>query len=86
MFTIIGALLGGWILQLFGFDAVVQTGMLELFGKTISTTGYYFLFGAMGALKGVVSMLGRSIGSGQKMQTKVNNKVNEFTDNLTKKK
>lgn len=45
------SLFGGWILSLFGFDAVVMAGMLELFGKTISTTGYYFLFGLLGALK-----------------------------------
>ncbi|MDS7057078.1 hypothetical protein NXG04_07250 [Klebsiella pneumoniae] len=68
MFSIIGALLGGWILQLFGFDAVVQTGMLELFGKTISTTGYYFMFGAMGAIKNVVAMLGGGFAKGQKAQ------------------
>lgn len=82
MFTIIGALLGGWILQLFGFDAVVQTGMLELFGKTISTTGYYFMFGAMGAIKSVFSMIGGGFAKGKQAQEQ----ANTITAKLTKKK
>lgn len=44
------SLLSGWILSLFGFDAVVIQGVFELFGKTITSTSYYFLFGVLGAL------------------------------------
>ncbi|AZU98897.1 ISP transmembrane anchor [Bacillus phage vB_BanS_Sophrita] len=82
MFTIIGALLGGWILQLFGFDAVVQTGMLELFGKTISDTTYYFMFGAMGAIKSVVQMFGGGFAKAKQAQETADN----WTAKLTKKK
>ncbi|UUV47002.1 hypothetical protein [Bacillus phage vB_BanS-Thrax5] len=82
MFAIIGALLGGWILQLFGFDAVVQTGMLELFGKTISHTGYYFMFGAMGAMKSVAQMFGAGFVKADKAQVKADN----WTQKLLQKK
>lgn len=57
MFGIIGGLLGGWILALFNFDAVVIEGMMQLFGLAIDKTGYYFLFAIMGALKSVLFML-----------------------------
>lgn len=53
MFHIAGSLLGALILSWFGFDNVVDTGMHEVFGKNISTTGYYFLFGLLGALRSV---------------------------------
>ncbi|UGO48000.1 hypothetical protein PQE72_gp186 [Bacillus phage vB_BanS_Skywalker] len=81
MFSIIGALLGGFILQLFGFDNVVQTGMLEVFGKTISDTSYYFLFGMMGASKSVFARLGSAIGSSQKLQKQ----ADDLTNKLKKK-
>ncbi len=55
MFGIIGGLLGGWILGLFGFKAVVIEGMSQVFGVTLNVLGYYFLFGLMGATKSVVS-------------------------------
>ena len=54
MFGIIGGLLGGWILALFGFESVVIAGMAQLFGVTINATGYYFLFALMGAIKSVI--------------------------------
>lgn len=58
MLSIAGALLGGWILGLFGFKGVVIAGMAQVFGVALNTTGYYFLFGALGGLRSV----GHSIG------------------------
>lgn len=46
----IGGLFIAWILSLFGFIPVVQTGILELFGISISTGTYYFIFAVLGAL------------------------------------
>ncbi len=46
---VIGLLLG-WILSLFGFFNVVQTGMNELFGIVISMPTYYFIFAVIGIL------------------------------------
>lgn len=46
---VIGLLLG-WILSLFGFFNVVQTGMNELFGIVISMPTYYFIFAIIGIL------------------------------------
>lgn len=60
MFTIIGGLLGGWILGLFGFKAVVIAGMAQVFGVTINVLGYYFLFAMMGALKSVATFFNPS--------------------------
>ena len=54
MVSIIGALFGGWILSLFGFKGVVVAGMAQLFGITINTLGYYFMFAMLGALKSVI--------------------------------
>lgn len=54
MFGIIGGLFGGWVLGLFGFKGVVIAGMAQLFGITINTLGYYFMFASMGALKSVI--------------------------------
>jgi hypothetical protein len=59
MFTIAISLLIGWILSLFGFKAVVILGMAQVFGVTITSTGYYFLFGLWGALRSV-ALLSRS--------------------------
>ena len=54
MLPIIGGLLGGWILALFGFESVVIAGMAQLFGITINATGYYFMFAIMGAIKSII--------------------------------
>jgi choline-glycine betaine transporter len=51
MLWIAGSLLTGWILNLFGFDNLVQTGMKEIFDVTITKSGYYFIFGLIGMLK-----------------------------------
>jgi hypothetical protein len=56
MLYIAFSLLGGLILSWFGFESVLQTGMYEFFNLNISTTGYYFFFGMLGALKSVVSL------------------------------
>lgn len=47
------ALFTAMVLSWFGFDGVVQQGMFELFKLDISTTGYYFMFGAIAMLKGI---------------------------------
>lgn len=54
MLLIIGSMLGGWILQLFGFDLLVATGMMELFGVAITKTGYYFMFALIGMMRSIV--------------------------------
>ena len=51
MLAIALSLLGGWILSWFGFKAVVITGMAQVFGVSITSVGYYFLFGMMGFLR-----------------------------------
>lgn len=55
MLYIAGSLFGAWVLTWFGFDHVVAQGMSEVFGKEISKTGYYFLFGFKGALSAILS-------------------------------
>lgn len=55
MLYVAGALLAGWILNLFGFDGLVIGGMLELFNQEITKTGYYFIFGIIGMLKFVLA-------------------------------
>lgn len=47
------ALLTGLVLSWFGFDDLIIHGMKEIFGVTISMTGYYFLFAIVGALRSV---------------------------------
>lgn len=58
---IIGGLLMGWILGLFGFKGVVIAGMAQLFHMHIDVIGYYFIF----ALLGFVGYLIRLIKSRQ---------------------
>jgi hypothetical protein len=53
MLNIALGLLGGLILSWFGFYEVVNVGMVEVFHTTITTTGYYFLFGIFGALRSI---------------------------------
>lgn len=53
MISIIISLLVGWILSLFGFESLVIGGMLQVFGVSITSTGYYFLFAIFGALKSI---------------------------------
>lgn len=60
---IVSALLAGLILSWFGFDKLVINGMKEIFGVSISTTGYYFLFAILGALRGIGSIIGASFNS-----------------------
>lgn len=53
MFGIIGGLLGGWILALFGFESIIINGMAQFFGLSINMTGYYFLFAMGGFLRNI---------------------------------
>ncbi|MEE5181066.1 hypothetical protein JDW21_19485 [Bacillus subtilis] len=54
MLFIAFSLLGGWILNLFGFDNLVIDGAKELFHINITTTGYYLIFAIVGLLKSIV--------------------------------
>jgi len=47
-------LLSGWIMGLFGFKGVVIAGMAQLFGITLNTLGYYFLFAMIGLINGFI--------------------------------
>lgn len=67
------ALLSGLILSWFGFDYIVRIGMEEVFGKSITMTGYYFLFAIFGALKSIAA----SFNGG-------NSKLLQTTDNKNK--
>jgi len=49
----INGLLLGVILAVFGFDDVVITSMRELFGITITTASYYFIFAILGLLSSI---------------------------------
>ncbi|MCR4362003.1 hypothetical protein NUG13_11760 [Bacillus subtilis] len=50
MLSMVFALLGGWILSLFGFDTVVIDGAKELFHISITTAGYYLIFAILGLI------------------------------------
>lgn len=54
MLFIAGSLFGAWILSWFGFKGLVIAGMAQLFGVSITSVGYYFMFAMMGALKSVI--------------------------------
>ena len=56
---IVGALLLGWFLGLFGFKGVVMAGMLQLFGIKISVLTYYFIFACLGVFTWVVRGISR---------------------------
>lgn len=60
MLFIAFSLLGGWILSFFGFQAVVIAGMSQLFGVTITSLGYYFLFAMLGVLNRLAILLNRN--------------------------
>ena len=50
---IVGGLLIGWFLSLFGFMGLVQDGAKNLFDITINGSGYYLIFAIMGYIKSV---------------------------------
>lgn len=52
-------LLSGWIMGLFGFKSVVIAGMLQLFGATITSLGYYFIFAMLGLINSFIYKLKR---------------------------
>lgn len=60
MLSIAFSLLGGWILSWFGFDAILTMGMAELFGVTLTSAGYYAIFGLFGMAKNI-AVLTRTI-------------------------
>ena len=70
MLSIVGSLLGGWILSLFGFKGLVVAGMSQLFGVTIGSAGYYTMFGLLGMARSV----GYSVNGGLKMNFQPNQK------------
>jgi hypothetical protein len=82
MLAIAWALLGGWILSLFGFKAVVVAGMAQVFGITINTLSYYFLF----AMYGVARQLAVSFRNGTQQQVKSGNDLGKALANNIKKK
>jgi hypothetical protein len=52
----IGFLIIAWILSLFGFDDYFVQGFNELFGKTISVSGYYMIFFLVGAAADLIHL------------------------------
>ena len=46
----IGGLIIGWILSLFGFDDLFIKGFGEMFGRDITIAGYYVCFFLIGAI------------------------------------
>lgn len=54
MLFMAGGLLSGWIMSLFGFKAVVIAGMAQLFGASITSLGYYFIFAMIGLINGFI--------------------------------
>jgi len=51
---LIFGLIVGWIISLFGVDALLIQGISELTGKQISTAGYYTIFALLGLLGGII--------------------------------
>lgn len=51
---LIFGLIVGWIISLFGVDALLVQGISELTGKQISTAGYYTIFALLGILGGII--------------------------------
>lgn len=91
MLAIAWSLLGGWILSLFGFKGVVIAGMAQVFGVTLNTLGYYFLFGMFGALRRVATLVG-AVGKKRETNTTMNpfadlgKSMEKFNQTLNKKK
>lgn len=57
MFGIIGGLLLAWLLWILGFSDTIIRGIHELFGLNISMAGYYVLFGLIGLITNLITML-----------------------------
>jgi len=85
MLAITLSLLGGLILSLFGFDAVVMQGMLEVFNKELSTSGYYFLFGVFGALKQLALLLSSRKDKTFDVLDSLSKNLDSFNDKLEKR-
>jgi len=54
---LVGGLLTGWILSLFGFDDVVVRGMHELFSLEITDATYYLMFAVAGVIGGIIGRM-----------------------------
>lgn len=80
MLAIALSLLGGLILSWFGFDHTVIQGMKEVFDVTISQTGYFFLFGLLGACRSI----GVSFRSGVKVEAKDKKDANTLAKEFSK--
>lgn len=73
----IGGLFIGWVMGLFGFKGVVIAGMAQLFGVTITSLGYYFIFAMIGLFTDFIRLIrGRST-----VEIKMNDKFNEVFKN-----
>lgn len=55
---IIGGLLLGWILGLFGFKGVMVAGF-AMFGVKLTVLGYYFVFAILGFINGIILKIKR---------------------------
>jgi len=55
---LIFGLIVGWIISLFGGDALLIQGISELTGKQISTEGYYTIFALLGLIGGFIKYRG----------------------------
>lgn len=77
------SLLGGWIMSLFGFKAVVVTGMAQLFGVSITSLGYYFIFAMIGLVN---SFIIKARGNKNAVNIKLDEFLNKHNVNGAKKK
>lgn len=57
MGSIIGMLMVGWILNLFGFSNIVINGICQLGGPEMGIEAYYLIFALIGALKNLANCL-----------------------------
>lgn len=54
---VVSGLILGWMLAQFGFMPIMQVGCQELFGLTISSEAYYFIFALCGGVAYVLREL-----------------------------
>lgn len=79
------SLLWGWILGLFGFKAVIITGMAQVFGVSIDVLGYYFLFAILGLVRVIIAMINNTHSTRKKRKEELSkswNELKESTKNL----
>lgn len=78
---IVGNLLGGWILSLFGFKGLLIAGMSQIFGITITNAGYYTIFALVGMLQSIAIQI-----RGKKVIKFTDKETFNFRDKLNKNK